>query len=105
MFQPSGGFPECRQLVISTGGSINGSPTGAGNEYHEKFILPAVSTWVAIQTRDNPVRVYFRREDFDEDARYLRVTSSFSAPAEVRELWFRAEDGDANIDLLVTCKG
>ena len=71
------------------------------------FSFAAVTTRVRIKTATNPVKVFFREEDFRKGANYALVSTTevLSEPVETRSLWLMGSGGTASVELLAILKG
>ncbi|OGD36844.1 hypothetical protein A2V94_07085 [Candidatus Atribacteria bacterium RBG_16_35_8] len=84
-----GGAPEIFRADIDTGGL-----------YH---FLKATSKWICIRVKTNTCRVFFTKEDFDNDINYIEIVADdcWKGPIETNKIWFKGVGGASSIELVV----
>lgn len=95
VLQSRGGIPAVFRDTINT----------TGREHNLPFFT---SYLVARNQGAQPVRMYFREEDFDANANYVVLPTAaattphgeWSGPVEAAKLWFRAQAATAEIEVV-----
>lgn len=82
VMQVRGGFPSPWQAVVPVAGRA-----------HQ---FPFWTSFLQVHADVNPVRLYFREEDFTADVNYWEGYD-FEGPAEILHLWLRGVGGNSTV--------